>query len=131
MSSSSADFLDGAKYSLQKDDEIGFRCAISRGYYAMYHEALASLKHVPNYLSNHHGNLIGYMTTSSEHKSEPYESRMIRVLGYNLKQQRDARNEADYHISQVTVTKEMAETSVEAAQLFFTKWSDLKSAKAS
>ena len=131
MSITSSDFLNIAKYCLDNDDEAGFRSCISRAYYAMYHESLSSLKFAPKFSSNHHGNLIGYMTTPSEHKAEPFDSHLIKVLGYNLKQQRDARNEADYRITGVTTSREMAEASMAAAKLFFSKWDSLKSAKAS
>jgi uncharacterized protein (UPF0332 family) len=131
MSTCSSDFLDSAKYLFLKGDEIGYRCAISRAYYSMFHESLASLQSVPNYSSNHHKNLIGYMTTPSEHKLEPYDSMSIKVLGYNLRQLREARNEADYHISEVTVSQGMAELAIESAQFYFSKWTELKSAIAS
>lgn len=131
MSIAGVDFLDVAKLYCSQEDEASLRSAISRAYYAMYHETMLSLTCVPKYTANHHGNLIGYMTTSAECKSEPYESRDLRVLGYNLKQMRDARNEADYHITEVTVSKEMAESGVEAAELYFSRWATLKSAKAS
>lgn len=97
----------------------------------MFHEALNSLTCVPNYSSNHHSNLIGYMTNAAENKAEPYDKMALKVLGYNLKQQRGARNEADYHLSEVTISSDMAALSVEAAKLFFSKWHDLKAAKAS
>jgi len=55
----------------------------------------------------------------------------MRLLGYNLKQLRDARNEADYHIADISVSKEMADTAIASAELYFSKWTALKSAKAS
>jgi len=131
MSVNSIDFLDAAKHYSLMADEASWRSAISRAYYAMYHETMLSLTCVPKYTNNHHGNLIGYMTTPAECKSEPFDTRSMRVLGYNLKQMRDARNEADYHITDVSVSKEMAETGIESAELYFSKWIEIKSAKAS
>lgn len=71
------------------------------------------------------------MTNAAEHKAEPFESRSLKILGYTLKQQRDARNEADYHLKEVTVSEDMAKASLEAAKLYFSKWYELKSNKLS
>ncbi|EOZ2961933.1 hypothetical protein LH671_16590 [Enterobacter kobei] len=131
MSINSIDFFNAAKQYSSMADEASWRSAISRAYYSMYHETMVSLTCVPKYTSNHHGNLIGYMTTPAECKGEPYDSRTMRLLGYNLKQLRDARNEADYHIADISVSKEMADTAIASAELYFSKWTALKSAKAS
>lgn len=121
MSVASNDFIKVAQACLEQETEAGYRSCISRAYYGMFHEAMASLTCVPNFSSNHHGNLIGYMTNQAECKPEPYDARALKLLGYNLKQLRDARNEADYHITEVTVSKDMAETNLESARLFFSK----------
>lgn len=126
MAIRSEDILDTASCLLLKDDEAGYRSCISRSYYGMYHKSIESLSCVPSYSTNHHSNLIGYMTSSSECKLEACDPKALRLMGYNLKQMRDARNEADYRISEVTVSKEMAETALESASLFFSKWQDLK-----
>ena len=131
MSVSSADFIIAARLCLGPGHEAGYRSCISRAYYGMFHEAMTSLTRVPAYSSNHHGNLIGYMTNKSECRDEPFDKHQLKVMGYNLKQMRDSRNEADYHIAEVTVSKEMAEAGVESADIFFGKWLALKEAKAS
>ncbi|HEE9786250.1 TPA: hypothetical protein R8F93_000242 [Enterobacter soli] len=120
-----ADSLYGLK------SEPGYRSCISRAYYSSYHHALESLHAVPAYSTNHHSNLIGYMSNKAENKLEPYDPAELKLLGYSLKQQRDARNEADYRISEITVSKEMAETALASSKLFFQKWDDLKKAIAS
>lgn len=126
MSVDSKDILKVAQSCCDLDCEPGFRSCISRSYYAMFHESLANLKNVPSYSSNHHAGLISYMTSPAQTKSEPFDSYKLKVMGYNLKQQRDARNESDYHIKEVTVSKDMALTSIAAANLYFSKWEDLK-----
>lgn len=125
------DFLKLAQHCLSAGCESGYRSCISRVYYGMFHETLSYLSSVPNYSSNHHASLIGYMTTPAQHKGEPYDSKRLRVLGYNLKQQRDARNEADYHLKEVTVSEDMANTSLEASNLYIIKWGELIASKAS
>ncbi|WP_333849741.1 hypothetical protein [Leclercia sp.] len=127
----SDDLLGCADSLIELGNETGFRSCISRAYYASYHHALESLHSAPAFASNHHSNLIGYMSNKAENKLEPYDSTQLKLLSYSLRQQREARNEADYHISEVTVSKEMAETSLASSRLFFQKWNDLKKAIAS
>lgn len=131
MAVSADNILEIAKRCLEMQCEAGYRSCISRAYYAMYHQTLASLQCVPNYSANHHSNLIGYLTNPVETKSEPYDSKKLKVLGYNLKQQRDARNEADYHLSEISISEEVAQSSYEASQLYFSIWADMKSTLAS
>ncbi|MFV9258389.1 hypothetical protein ABQ433_04845 [Citrobacter freundii] len=131
MPVNSNDILSCADSLIELENETGYRSCVSRAYYASYHHALESLQAVPAFLSNHHSNLIGYMCNKSENKLEPYDSAQMKLLGYNLRQQREARNEADYHISEVTVSKEMAETALASSRLFFQKWNDMKKAIAS
>lgn len=127
----SDDLLGCADALLQLENETGYRSCTSRAYYASYHHALESLQSVPTFSSNHHSNLIGYMSNKAENKLEPYDPVQLKLLGYNLRQQREARNEADYHISEVTVSKEMAESALSSSKLFFQKWDELKKAIAS
>lgn len=131
MAVASTDLLQVAKGCLEQQCEAGYRSSISRAYYAMFHHTLDCLEHVPHYISNHHSNLIGYMTNKAENKHEPFDSRQLKVLGYNLKQQRDARNEADYELKNVTVSEAMAIHSYTAAKNYFQKWADLQASKAS
>lgn len=95
----------------------------------MFHHTLSCLDHVPNYISNHHANLIGYMTNKSENKHESFDQQKMKVLGYSLRQQRDARNESDYDLSDITVSEDMAIHSFSTAQIYFDKWDELISSK--
>ena len=127
----SDDLLGCADVLLQLENETGYRSCTSRAYYASYHHTQESLQSVPAFSSNHHSNLIGYMCNKAENKLEPYDPVQLKLLGYNLRQQREARNEADYHISEVTVSKEMAESALSSARLSFQKWDEMKKAIAS
>ncbi len=131
MAVTSSDVLQVAGECLNQKCEGGFRSCISRSYYAMFHHTLSSLQHVPHFSSNHHANLIGYMTNKSENKLEPFDPQKLKVLGYSLRQQRDARNESDYDLTDITVSEDMAKLSFSAAQMYFDKWDELKSSKAS
>lgn len=131
MSINGTDIITLAGALLEIDNEASYRSCISRAYYGMYHETIANCTCLPMFSGSHHSGLIGYLTTPSEHKMEPYESRKLKAIGYFLRQQRDARNEADYHLHDVTVSREMAETSIASTQLLLGKWEELKASKAS
>ncbi|HBM3017112.1 hypothetical protein [Klebsiella michiganensis] len=131
MSVTSEQILDTARLCLSENVESGFRSAISRAYYSMLHESMSSLQAMPHFSYDHHKNTVGYMVTPSECKGEPYPTQTLKSLGWVLKQWRDARNEADYDLSNVTVSSEMGQDAIEAAELYFERWAQIKSAKAS
>jgi uncharacterized protein (UPF0332 family) len=130
MSIVSQDFLVSSKSCLDLGSEVDFRNAVSRAYYAMYHEAKGSLTCQPNYSGSQHSNLIGYLKNKSENKLEPYDSYQMKLLGYRLDQQRKARHEADYDLDSVEVNQLIAEVAIGTAEEFFESWSSLKTAKA-
>ncbi|MNG65655.1 hypothetical protein D3C73_197080 [compost metagenome] len=94
----------------------------------MYHEALGNLACIPDFHSNHHANLIGYMSNKSECKGEPYDSKRLKVLAYRLMQQRGERNRADYEIT-TDIPKEAALLAIETAKRFINDWDELKESK--
>ncbi|MGO3570756.1 MAG: hypothetical protein ACTIOQ_23285 [Serratia grimesii] len=128
MSINSIDFLSSAKESVEIEGEANLRNAISRGYYSMYHECLGSLECLPDFHSNHHSNLVGYMSSKSECKNEPYEPNRLKVLAYRLLQQRGERNRADYEIT-TDIPKEVGVLAIETAKIFFEDWGVLKKSK--
>ncbi|WP_065357989.1 hypothetical protein [Kluyvera georgiana] len=131
MPITSNQILDTAKLCFHENIESGFRSAISRAYYSMLHESIGSLTALPHFTRDHHKNTVGYMSTPSECKSEPYPPQTLKSLGFILRQWRDARNEADYDLTGVTVSGDMGMDAIEAAELFFERWEELKSVKAS
>lgn len=131
MSATSDQILDTARLCLSENNESGFRSAISRAYYSMLHESIGSLTALPNFSHEHHKNTVGYMSNPAECKSEPYPTNRLKSLAFVLKQWRDARNEADYDLANVTISKEMGQDAIEAAEIYFERWEQLKSAKAS
>lgn len=97
----------------------------------MLHESINSLTALPNFSHEHHKNTVGYMSTPHECRSEPYPANKLKSLAYVLRQWRDARNEADYDLTGVTISQEMGQDAIEAAEIYFEKWEQLKAAKAS
>jgi len=112
MTISSQDFLDSAEICLANDDEIGYRNAVSRGYYALYHEISGRMTYMPRYARDHHAALIEYLNTNTLHKNEPFESVKLKSLSYKLKSIRLERNEADYDLDCMKFSREMAEQSL-------------------
>ncbi|HEH9405095.1 TPA: hypothetical protein SIA26_002602 [Aeromonas bestiarum] len=131
MSATSEQILETARLCQSENNESGFRSAISRAYYSMLHESIGSLTALPNFTHEHHKNTVGYMLNPAECKSEPYPTNTLKSLAYVLKQCRDARNEADYDLVNVTISQKLGQDAIETAELYFEKWKQLKSAKAS
>ncbi|CNI46172.1 HEPN domain-containing protein [Yersinia pekkanenii] len=129
MSINSSDFLYSAVISCDSAEEVDFRNAISRAYYAMYHESLRALTCLPGASRDHHACLIKYMSSSAENKNEPYESSKLKSLSYRLKQQRNLRNQADYKIDDISITQMQAKVTIKATEKFFEDWGTLKSTK--
>lgn len=130
MPTTSQEFLSSAERCLAEDSEIGYRNAISRAYYAMYHEIKESLTCLPSFQRDHHKNLIGYLRNKAENKLEPYDHDSLKSMAYKLEQQRRSRNEADYDLQNCMIDKAMSEQSLEEAKLIFAKWVTLKQDKA-
>lgn len=130
MSITSRDILSSAKNCFSHGNEADLRNAISRAYYAMYHEARDSLTSPPNYAGSQHSNLIGYLKNKSENKLEPYDSFKLKLLGYQLDQQRRARTDADYEIDSLDINEAIASVAIKTAEDFFDEWVTLKTSKA-
>lgn len=130
MPTNSSEFLSSAERSFGEDSEIGFRNAISRGYYALYHEIKENLTSLPSFSRDHHSNLIQYLKNKSENKLEPYDPMRLKSMAYKLEQQRLARNESDYDLLSCSINKEMAEQSLEEVKSIFEQWQQMKADKA-
>lgn len=130
MPTSSLEFLTSAEQCLADNCEIGYRNAISRGYYALYHEIKENLTCLPAYTRDHHSSLIKYLKNKSENKLEPYDPAKLKSMAYKLEQQRLARNEADYDLLSCNINQKMAEQSMCEVRLIFSDWQKMKTEKA-
>lgn len=124
MAVSSSDFLSFASDSLKRGDEIGFRNAVARSYYAMFHEVRTMLTALPTFGSHAHDGLIQYLNHPD--KSEPYDKMSLRALSAMLKQQKGKRAVADYHVNDVISELDAIE-SIKSAERLFAKCSTMKS----
>lgn len=119
MTITSNDFLSSSRHCLSFDGEMGCRNAISRAYYSMYHLANETLVNIPACQRDHHSNVIKYMRGEFGSPQELISAGKLKVLGYELRQMRQARNEADYRIDQSKINNAVANESLLTAEHFF------------
>ncbi|MCU6184383.1 hypothetical protein KWH94_14745 [Citrobacter cronae] len=119
MTIQSFDFLRSGEHCLSLDEEVGYRNAVSRAYYAMFHRAAEALEHIPSVEHNHHANLISYMQGRMGVPKENIPAARLKLLAYELRQMRQARNEADYRLSDSKINASVARESLLTAQHFF------------
>ncbi|MFM5879920.1 HEPN domain-containing protein [Aeromonas sanarellii] len=122
MSVLSKDFLDFATDAVKRTDEIGYRNAVARSYYAMFHEIRIMLISLPRFRANGHAGLIDYL--KDPHSDEPYDRVALRELASMLKQQKGKRVTADYALD-FDVSKSDALASIKTAERFFQKCQEL------
>lgn len=118
MPVSSEDFLRFSKEEcIQSDSEIGFRNAISRAYYSMFHHARSVLKNGPVDPQSPHKKLIDYLLSPDSVRLEGKESRDLRKMASMLLQRRSIRNLADYDLTKSFSCSD-AQEAIEVARLF-------------
>lgn len=121
MTIQSFDFLRSSEHCLLLKEEVGYRNAVSRAYYAMYHRAGEMLANVPSIDHNHHANLINYMQGRLGVPQEQLSAARLKILAYDLRQMRQARNEADYRLAESKINADVAKESLLTAQHFFNR----------
>jgi uncharacterized protein (UPF0332 family) len=128
MAIAGEDFLESANRSLDEGDEVGFRNAISRSYYAMYHKVLSTItSEIPRYSGGGvHSSLLSYLEHSAI--GEPYDSREMKKFSYMLKASRDLRCLADYEIGRDDISRVMAEDALLRAKKLIERCTELKDA---
>lgn len=122
MSIQGKDILLVAESCLSTVDEHFSRSAISRAYYALYHETCTILKHCP---PTTHDGVVQYLLTDSRRKSEPYELMDLIRIGAVLKQQKEKRKAADYALD-MDITHGEANSSIDAVRKILDKINEIK-----
>ncbi|WP_340617466.1 hypothetical protein [Xenorhabdus entomophaga] len=90
------DLLNFAEDCFSRKDEVGYRNATSRAYYAAYHNVYPVMKSGPK--DNHQG-LIDYLKTDSWKGNEAYNKADLIALGHMLQNLKDNRIVSDYNLS--------------------------------
>ncbi|HAX9726175.1 TPA: HEPN domain-containing protein [Serratia marcescens] len=102
MSVNGNDFIDFANDCMSRNDEIGYRNAIARSYYGVYHHISGILNNGPR--ESHQG-LINYLDTEAWKGNEKFEKNFLRGLAMMLQTMKDKRVMADYDlITTLTIT---------------------------
>ncbi|WP_145525334.1 hypothetical protein [Yersinia rohdei] len=122
MSIKGKDFLKASHKCLELSSEVGYRSAISRAYYGLYHEVCGLLTCCP---PTTHDGVVQYLTTDARRKDEPYELLSLVQLGAVLKQQKTKRKCADYELNK-TVTDIEANSSLVVVQKMLDKIDAMK-----
>lgn len=117
MSISGKDILTAANKCMELQSEAGFRSAISRAYYALYHETCSALKHCPP--TTHEG-VVQYLLTDARRKNEPYVLTDLVSVGAVLRQQKTKRKLADYQLEKEVLESE-ASASITAVKKILSK----------
>ncbi|MDU5474030.1 MULTISPECIES: hypothetical protein [unclassified Pantoea] len=123
MSIQGKDILLVAESCADKAEEHFSRSAISRAYYALYHEACSILQNCP---PTTHDGVVQYLLTDSRRKAEPYELMDLIRIGAVLKQQKEKRKAADYDLA-LHITQTEATSSVNAVRKILDKISEIRS----
>lgn len=123
------ELLAFARDCVERDDEVGYRNAISRAYYSAYHSVYPVLDNGPK---DSHQGLIDYLKSDAWRGNEKYEKQTLIAIVYMLKSLKDSRIIADYRLeASEGVSKHNAEESVELASRVHSKVSEMTSLKLS
>jgi len=107
MSVTGKDFIEFAGKCISHNDEIGYRNAIGRAYYGVYHETLEKLEKCPEKAS--HQEVRDYLTNDAWLTgNEPFEKMKLISIGTILRHLHTRRKWADYEL-QRTMSKADAE----------------------
>lgn len=122
MSILGKDFITAANKCMELSSETGYRNAISRAYYALYHETCSILTCCPP--TTHEG-VVQYLLSDARRKNEPYELMVLVQLGAVLKQQKVKRKRSDYDLNDTIIESE-AISSITTANKLIEKIYEIK-----
>ncbi len=100
------DFIQSAEQLLKIGDEMGYRNAVSRAYYALYHRCLPLFNEINDHpADDHHAQVVRTLYQQPQYKS----------IANRLNKLRKRRNTADYELHK-TLPRYDAESAVKMAQ---------------
>lgn len=126
MPVNSIDFLRFAEEEcIKPKSEIGFRNAISRSYYCMFHHARSVLKNGPVEINAPHQKVIDYLLSTDAVRLEECDTAYLRQMAAMLLQRRRMRNLADYDLTK-SYCEVDAKEGIESAHIFIAHCSAIK-----
>jgi uncharacterized protein (UPF0332 family) len=120
-------FFESAKMLIEQNDEVDYRNAISRSYYAAYHTALS----LDDLIENHGGiksNVGVHEQLVSKFANCPMSvagAMQIKSLGYMLKRAKDVRRNADYFL-EIDLTKDDAKEQLKTVEKILSKVAEIQ-----
>ncbi|HAT1685466.1 TPA: HEPN domain-containing protein [Klebsiella oxytoca] len=109
MPVSSNDFLQFASECLSREEEIWYRNATARAYYAAYHY---TRKRFPQAPQKSHESLIQYLTGKDATRTEVLPQNLLKSLGFILHDMKKYRVTADYELDK-TISLKDAENAIQ------------------
>jgi uncharacterized protein (UPF0332 family) len=130
MSVSGKDFLNIAENCQEQHTEIGYRMAVGRSYYSMYHSVKDILQsQIPNYKDGGvHFKLTEHLLDANN--NEPHDRTKLKSLCYKLRQGKEFRCEADYNLNSTQMNLELSEQQLAQAKRVINTCSELSTAAA-
>ncbi|EAC2092355.1 TPA: hypothetical protein PRR39_002043 [Escherichia coli] len=113
MSVTGQNFIEFADKCIAFGDEIGFRNAVGRSYYGVFHEICSKLEHC--YVLTSHEGVRKYLMSEAQCKKEPYDKTALRKIGVLLHHLHVQRKWADYTLER-DLTKADAESAMKSAK---------------
>lgn len=106
MSVTGQDFINFASTCVQRNDEIGFRNAIGRAYYGVYHHTIAKLVNGPK---QNHADLITYLQGEAwQVPLESFDKKKMIALSHVLLVMKSQRTLSDYKLH-LNINKDKAD----------------------
>lgn len=122
MSILGKDIISAANKCMELSCEVGYRSAISRAYYALYHETCSILTCCPP--TTHEG-VIQYLLSDARRKNEPHDLMSLIQLGAVLRQQKAKRKLSDYDLDEPVAESE-ATSSINAVDKILKKIEEMR-----
>lgn len=122
------DILNFSKGCMKAENEVGYRNAISRAYYAAYHCIYPSMAYGPQ---DSHQGLIDYLARSDTSAREQYDKKDLLALHYALKNMKGMRVVADYSLNNGEMNMINAKANIATSEKAINKMLEMKSLKKS
>lgn len=119
MSIKPKDLLNFAKACQKKQDEVFLRSAISRAYYAAYHEVSSKLINPPNLRPSAHENLIKYLRDKHDKYTLPniYDNLTADAIANMLSLIKRKRHQSDYDLAKTISSSDVLITIYNAEKI--------------
>lgn len=126
MSVNSDSFMLVAQHDLALGQEIGYRMAVGRSYYAVFHKLLESFNQYQfdHSSSGTHSDVYDYLLNGAGATYENKDPKQFKIIAYQFMQAKQKRVHADYNLA-LDYKKETAEIELRQAEKLIKKIEDV------